>query len=157
MSYILKYLFAAFSIFLLFESVTIGKTNLPFSSVLLLLKHHLLIEFHLPQSHGIPFLYQGEITATFFAIAEIDSITKSNFSFPRFVHTSFSVNLFYFFLHFLQRSTAFLKDLRKIIIWIWYFLQLLNLHNQCHNQGLIYQIFLKFLALSTNKPVVALV
>ena len=40
------------------------------------------------RSHGMPFLYQGEITATFFAIAEIFSISPSNEHLNWAVHTN---------------------------------------------------------------------
>ena len=69
----MKYLFAVFSIFLLFESVTIGKTNLPFFFKCFFVTFKTSFTNWVPsspQSHGIPFLYQGEITATFFAIAD---------------------------------------------------------------------------------------
>ena len=79
---VLKFFLAIFKILFLSERLTIGKISFPlffkyfFDSLSTLLTK---IVPSSPHAHGMLFVYHGETSATFFAIAEIDSTIRSNF------------------------------------------------------------------------------
>ena len=94
--------------FFLFDKVTIGKINFPFFFKYFFVTFKTSLTNSVPsspQSQGIPFLYQGDALATFLAIAEIDSMIKSNFSPSQGSHCpSFCENLYFILFAFLLHN-----------------------------------------------------